>query len=219
MNAGHLWRRNSHLLQRAANEHGQQGTSSWPYITPRVEPVTSPICLPRRAFFDRIGVDLRTLNRRHGIINADVLDAWFPPAPGVIATLEENLEWILRTSPPTQCEGLIDAIAKARSVPQPCLVVGAGSSDLIFRAFPRWLSFRSSVLLLDPTYGEYQHVLEHVIGCRGPPPRSHRHGRISRESGGARRSIIRTRPDLVILVNPNNPTGQHIRRADLETIP
>jgi len=34
------------------------------------------------AFFDAIGVEFDHLERRDGIINADVLDAWFPPRPG-----------------------------------------------------------------------------------------------------------------------------------------
>ena len=41
------------------------------------------------------------LERSHSVINADVLDAWFPPAPGVLAALREHLPWLLRTSPPT----------------------------------------------------------------------------------------------------------------------
>ena len=47
-----------------------------------------------------------------------------------------------------------------------CLVPGAGSSDLIYRALLEWLTPGSRVLLLDPTYGEYAHVTERVIGCR-----------------------------------------------------
>ena len=39
-------------------------------------------------------------------------------------------------------------------------------SYLIFLAFTHWLSPDSRVLLLDPTYGEYSHVLERVIGCQ-----------------------------------------------------
>ncbi len=59
------------------------------------------------AFFRAIGEDFATLDRRTSVINADVLDAWFPPAPEVQASLGECLEWTMRTSPPTHCEGLL----------------------------------------------------------------------------------------------------------------
>ena len=173
-------------------------------------------CYHGGAFFEAIGKTFDDLGRRHDVINADVLDAWFPPAPGVIAALTEHLEWSLRTSPPTQCEGLIDAIADARGLPRDTIVVGAGSSDLIYRAFPRWLSARSSVLLLDPTYGEYQHVLGQVVGCRINrfALDAARDYHVDLTELGAR--IRADRPDMVVLVNPNTPTGQHIERPALE---
>ena len=123
-------------------------------------------CYHGGAFFEAIGADFRTLERRHAVINADVLDAWFPPAPGVLIALGEHLDWALRTSPPTHCEGLVAEISTVRGIPAQSIVPGAGSSDLIFRAFTRWLARDACVLLLDPTYGEYRHVLEQVIGCQ-----------------------------------------------------
>jgi len=45
-------------------------------------------CFHGEAFFEAVGAGFDDLSRRHWIINADVLDAWFPPAPGVLAALE-----------------------------------------------------------------------------------------------------------------------------------
>ena len=64
-------------------------------------------CFHGGAFFDAIGPEFDRLERRHEIINADVLDAWFPPSPRVIAALQEYLPWLMRTSPPTACEGMV----------------------------------------------------------------------------------------------------------------
>src|SRR5205085_11979632 len=100
------------------------------------------------------------------IINADVLDAWFPPAPGVMDSINAHLPWLLQTSAPADCEGLVSAIGRARGVPSRNVLPGAGSSDLIFRALLHWLTPESRALILDPTYGEYAHVLERVIGCQ-----------------------------------------------------
>jgi histidinol-phosphate/aromatic aminotransferase/cobyric acid decarboxylase-like protein len=60
---------------------------------------------------------------------------------------------------------LIETIARRRGVQPENILPGAGSSDLIFRALRHWLTPRSHALILDPTYGEYAHVLERVIGC------------------------------------------------------
>src|SRR5688500_3403450 len=100
---------------------------SWPAGSFLGEP-----CYHGGAFFDEVGADFRSLDRRHGIINADVLDAWFPPSPAVGDALRDDLDWLLRTSPPTQCEGLVAAIGEARRLDPASIVVGAGSSDLVF---------------------------------------------------------------------------------------
>ncbi len=181
-------------------------------------PMHAPVeCFHGGAFFDAVGSDFRTLGRRREVINADVLDAWFDPAPGVISALTEHLPWLLRTSPPTQCEGFVLAVSAARGVPERCVLPGAGSSDLIYLALPRWLSASSRVLLLDPTYGEYAHVLERVIGCRVDrfALRSDERYDVSPRKLQSR---LAAGYDLAVLVNPNSPTGRHIPGVELERV-
>jgi histidinol-phosphate/aromatic aminotransferase/cobyric acid decarboxylase-like protein/GNAT superfamily N-acetyltransferase len=174
-------------------------------------------CFHGGAFFSAIGEKFDHLERSHHIINADVLDAWFPPAPGVLAALHEHLPWLLRTSPPTGCDGLVETIAHARGVAPANILPGAGSSDLIFRALRHWLTPKSHALILDPTYGEYAHVLEKVVGCTVDRLT------LSREDGYAVDSArlaaaLNDGYDLVVLVNPNSPTGRHLPRAELECL-
>ena len=169
----------------------------------------SSACYHGGAFFEAIGERFDTLERRRRVIPADVLDAWFPPAPAVLRTLRSHLAWMVRTSPPTHGEGLVQAIADARGVPAASVVLGGGSSDLIFLGLTQWLGRASRVLLLDPTYGEYAHVLEHVVGCQVDrlPLRRERHYRVD---AAELELALRRGYDLVILVNPNSPTGQHV---------
>jgi histidinol-phosphate/aromatic aminotransferase/cobyric acid decarboxylase-like protein/predicted GNAT family N-acyltransferase len=169
------------------------------------------------AFFRAIGEDFATLGRRQEIINADVLDAWFPPAPAVQASLAECPEWTMRTSPPTQCEGLVRTISAARGIPSGCIVPGAGSSALIYLVFREWLDVSSRVLLLDPTYGEYAHVLEKIVGCQVDRLRLYRTRGYAVDLAEWEQ-CLRKDYDLVVLVNPNNPTGRHIARCDLEAV-
>ncbi len=68
------------------------------------------------AFFDAIGHEFDDLTRVKKVISADVLDAWFPPSPKVVEALQNNLNWTITTSPPTDSEGLIARIADVRGL-------------------------------------------------------------------------------------------------------
>ncbi|HKI85767.1 MAG TPA: aminotransferase class I/II-fold pyridoxal phosphate-dependent enzyme [Thermoanaerobaculia bacterium] len=172
-------------------------------------------CYHGGAFFDAIGPGFDDLERRHDIVNADVLDAWFDPSPRVIEALSTDLPWILRTSPPTHCEGMVAAIAEARGVQTVNILPGAGSSNLIYLALPHWLTPQSRVLILDPMYGEYAHALEKVIDCqvdRFPLACAESY---DVDPTQLAETIARGAYDFVILVNPNSPTGRHLELSYL----
>ena len=172
-------------------------------------------CYHGGAFFTAIGEDLQTLDNRDEIINADVLDAWFPPSPKVIEALQNNVSWLLQTSPPTHCKGLIKVIAKVRGINEASVLPGAGSSDLIFLALQHFLNSHSKVLILDPCYGEYRHVLDNIVQC------SVTAFKLKKEEGfivniDALLEEILKGYDMVILVNPNSPTGLHLAKDKME---
>jgi histidinol-phosphate/aromatic aminotransferase/cobyric acid decarboxylase-like protein len=171
-------------------------------------------CAHGGAFFEAVGPEFDRLGRGQEVINADVLDAWYPPSPRVLAALHEHLPWLLRTSPPAHAEGLTQVLARARGVGPESLLPGAGSSALIFLALRQWVAPGARVLLPDPTYGEYAHVLERVIDCAVDRLA------LSREEGyvldPGRLAAAAAGYDWVILVNPNSPTGRHVPRAALE---
>lgn len=139
-------------------------------------------------------------------VSADVLDAWYPPAPGVLASVRFQLEKLMMTTPPAKSQELVDAIARSRGVSPASIMVGAGSSDLIYRCFLTWLTPASTVLVCDPTYAEYAHVLS-VIGC------TVRRVQLDPEDDYELRVDMLPANlddiDLAIIVNPNSPTGRH----------
>ncbi len=172
-------------------------------------------CYHGGAFFQAIGEDFRTLSRHSEIINADVLDAWYPPSPRVIAALQEHLPWLLHTSPPTHCTGLVEEIAATREIPASSLVVGGGSSDLMFCALPLWIGPQQRVLILDPMYGEYAHVLEHVIGCRVERFALSAHDDFRIDLNHLATRLREHKFAACFLVNPNSPTGHLTPRHEL----
>ena len=188
--------------------------ATWQLDVPFDEP---ECCYHGGAFFKAIGERFESLDRRNSVINADVLDAWFDPSPRVLRALTKHLPWLVRTSPPTDAGGLQETIAEARDVAVSNVLPGAGSSDLIYLALRHWLKASSRALILDPTYGEYAHVLERVIGCRVDRLE------LRRADGYAVKprhlaAQLRRDYDLVVLVNPNSPTGKHIQRDVLERL-
>jgi histidinol-phosphate/aromatic aminotransferase/cobyric acid decarboxylase-like protein/predicted GNAT family N-acyltransferase len=145
------------------------------------------------------------------VIAADVLDAWFPPAPTVIDVLREDPAFLAATSPPTDAVELRDTIARTLGVDAEAVLPGAGLSDLIFRCLPRWLSPGSRTLLIEPQYGEYRHVLERVVGSTVDA--------VVVDPGEATTAPIPPVDlagyDLVVIVDPNNPLGYRVERSSL----
>ena len=71
--------------------------------------------------------------------------------------------------------------------------------------------------MLDPTYGEYLHILRQVIGCEVDQFPLHRGGIAAFDMQRLAESLQREY-NLIVLVDPNSPTGQHIRREPLESV-
>jgi histidinol-phosphate/aromatic aminotransferase/cobyric acid decarboxylase-like protein len=165
--------------------------------------------------FEAIGEDFQSLERSKDIINADVLDAWFDPSPRVIEKLRNFLPFLSRTSPPIYASGLREAIARTRNLPEECILTAGGSSDLIFACFPHLIARAQKALILDPMYSEYRYILENVIGARVERFYLAAEDDFCLNTDALIASIGTLRPDLVVVVNPNSPTGRHCSRTEI----
>jgi histidinol-phosphate/aromatic aminotransferase/cobyric acid decarboxylase-like protein len=170
------------------------------------------------AFFNAIGNEFATLEKVKDIISADVLDAWFEPSPKVSSKIKEYLSFSLKTSPPTQCEGLIKVISKVRKVPKSNIIVGGGSSDLMFAFFPRILKEDESVLILDPSYGEYAHIFKYITKSRIVRHQLKKEDDFNINYTELAQQIKSESPNLVVLVNPNSPTGKYWGKQHILTL-
>ncbi len=167
-------------------------------------------------FFKAIGEDFADLSRRDDVVNADVLDAWYDPSPRAVDAVREHLPWLMRTSPPTHGDGLRAVLSEVRGVPQENLVIGAGSSSLMYLAMPGLVREGDKVTLFDPSYGEYAHLCGEVIGAE-----LNRCELLAEE--GFRPDLDRlvasaTGSKLIAIVNPNSPTGVCVERGFIEAL-
>ncbi len=114
----------------------------------------------------------------------------------IIQGLEQSTAY-----PDPLCRDLRRALSRYEQVPERSILCGGGANDLIFRLAYALQPKRA--LLLAPTFAEYELALAEV-GC----PCSYH---ILREEQGflPRPSLIQEAKgyDLVLLCNPNNPTG------------
>lgn len=160
------------------------------------------------AFFEAIGVDLRHLERASEVISADVLDAWFDPSPRVIEALRAHLPFLLRTSPPNHAEGFVAEIAARRGVPEACILPGSGSSSLLFTCLPRLLRPGLTALALAPMYSEYEHIIESLLNGKVHHHELQATNGFAVDGDALLADVRLVQPEVILLVNPNNPTGR-----------
>lgn len=156
--------------------------------------------------YDTIGQDFTKLDALEEVIPADVLDAWYPPAPSVLQQLNDNLAWCARTSPPVHAEGLRAAIASSRGIQTSQIILGCGSSDLIFRVVPKFLSGNGPVVIPQPSYAEYRHVLTNIHG-REVLPFFTDESDFELDVEALTEFAKASNASAICLVNPCNPTG------------
>ena len=180
--------------------------------------MTDTIAYHGGAFWDAIGADFSHIDRHHTVIAADVMDAWFDPTPLIRRTLSNFLDWSFKTSPPTHCEGLIDTISTVRGVARDAIVVGAGSSDLMFRALVQLCHRAHRALVITPSYGEYPHILQHLVGCHLHPFALSEDNDFHIDPTALIETIHTERIDWVFLVNPNNPTGHALASNTIQSV-
>ena len=132
------------------------------------------------------------------------------PSPRVLRALRSHLRWISRY-PEIHAQGLVRDLARVHGLPEEAIVVGNGSTALIYR-LPYALTVKTA-LVLHPTFSEYERAFG-LGGCRidmvmrdeadgfRPP--------WQRLFEGLRRGY-----GVVMLCNPNNPTGDVMPQDEL----
>ncbi len=164
------------------------------------------------------GIDYAEL-RAMGSTPDDVLDFSvcfnpFMPPPGVNRVLQDIL---INRYPDSEATELRQHLSAKLGVPPDSLLAGSGSIELIRIIALTYFRKGDSVLIIEPTFGEYETNCR-LVGARVVKQRL-------REEDGFKLGMEETldlirqyHPRGVFICNPNNPTGRYINRREIETI-
>lgn len=172
---------------------------------------------------DRHGGDVHAAARALGRPLKDILDFSasinpLGPSPRARRAARAALSEVVHYPDPA-CTALRDALAKRHDLPADWVLVGNGSSELIY-LLAQALSIRRA-LVIGPTFSEYEKavaanggLVRHINAERADlyrPPL----GRVRAAIEAAGRPAGRPRFDALFLCNPNSPTGRAVDREDV----
>jgi threonine-phosphate decarboxylase len=165
------------------------------------------------------GGDVEAVARAFGVVVHELLDFSasinpLGPPQRVIERLRRDLAdtSLLARYPDPNYPELREALEARLKVPQACLAIGNGSAGLL-RAVVQSIAPRTC-LLPTPAFSEQGAALE-VNGCGVERfPLSSSTG-FQTDVGSLCAAVADTRPDLLLVTNPHNPSGTLIPRVDM----
>jgi len=102
-------------------------------------------------------------------------------------------------------------------IPIEKIFIGNGSNEIIHLISRIKLSKKSTVLVMTPTYGEYEYAFSlsgaHIININANVASDFRWDFLEVVN-----LIKKKKPNVVIICNPNNPTGVYCKRYEIETL-
>jgi histidinol-phosphate aminotransferase len=138
----------------------------------------------------------------------------FMPPPG----LREKISGMpVEQYPDSQATELKERLSSRLKVPAENILVGSGTTELIRLIALAYFRQGDRVMILEPTYGEYE------TACRLAGARPVKH-RAREEEGFTPRmeeviELLREhQPRAAFICNPNNPTGKYLSRQDIEKV-
>jgi len=152
-----------------------------------------------------------------GLKPEDVLDFSvstnpFMPPPGLDNVLAACA---VQRYPDSRCTALAQKLADRLSGRPENILVAAGTTELIRLAAGAYFRRGDTVLIIEPTYGEYEPAVR-LAGARPLKHRVREETMFSPDAAVIRDLIANLRPRAVFLCNPNNPTGVLYSRKDIE---
>ena len=164
--------------------------------------------------------ELRTLGLKQEIL----LDFSANISPiGVPNGVCEDIQRVdLEIYPDPECLEIREAISKyisnpSQQIPIEKIFVGNGSNEILHLISRIYLSKKSTVLVMTPTYGEYEFACR-LSGARVIKFNANVDTNFRWDFRDVSDLIKTKKPHVVIICNPNNPTGIFCKRHEIDTL-
>ena len=138
----------------------------------------------------------------------------FGPPPGVREALSSAS---IECYPDSEATELKQSLAKKLNIAPENLLIGSGSTELIRLVAVAYFGAEDSVLIPQPTYGEYE-VACHLVGARVLKQPMPKETNFQLNIAETVELIRKHQPRGIFLCNPNNPTGQYLSREEVKQI-
>ncbi|MCK4862805.1 MAG: histidinol-phosphate aminotransferase family protein [Dehalococcoidales bacterium] len=148
------------------------------------------------------------------ILDFSVCTNPFMPPPGI----KEKMSAInIEQYPDSRSTELRERLSERLKISAENILVGSGTTELIRLIALTYFRQRDAVLLLEPTYGEYE-VAGRLAGARLIKYRARERNHFTPEIEEVVELIRKNQPKAVFICNPNNPTGKYLSRSDIEKV-
>ena len=138
----------------------------------------------------------------------------FGPPPGIKEAISQT---DIAGYPDSRATNLRRLLADKLGVKVENILIGSGSTELIRLVALAYFGRGDSVLIIEPTFGEYQVACQISGASLIKQRRSAENGfRLNIEE--TIESIHRHHPKGIFIDNPNNPTGQYLSRSEFEKL-
>jgi histidinol-phosphate aminotransferase len=137
------------------------------------------------------------------------------PLPGVLGKRLGNIA--ISQYPDSEATLFREALARRLSITPANILAGSGTTELIRLIALAYFGHGDSVLVLKPTYGEYE-VACQITGAEAIEQKASAKDNFCFSPDKIGGFIRHHQPKGIFICNPNNPTGQYLSRQDIDVI-
>ena len=147
------------------------------------------------------------------VLDFSVCSNPFMPPPGIRKILDTIA---IEQYPDSEATELKQRLSKRLRVTPDNILVGSGTTELIRLIALTYFGQGETVLILEPTYGEYE-VACQIVGAEPVKQWAGAEDNFTPRMGETI-DLLRDRPRGVFICNPNNPTGKYLSRQEIELV-
>jgi len=158
--------------------------------------------------------------RRAGVTPEEIIDfsvctnPYMPP-PTIKEMRIDSIS--IEEYPDTEATELRQRLSGRLQVPADNILVGSGTTELIRLIAMAYLRQGDHVLILEPTYGEYE-VAGVIAGAKPVKQWMRAEDGFTPKLEETTAFIKKYRPRAIFICNPNNPTGKYLMRYEVEMV-